>query len=634
MKATKFVTFAALLLFIKLGNENTTSTHVETSKDGGLSAQDLEGLIEQAKIMAMNIGLITRTNAHKDKNDVAEFVPFTLFPSPFPRKLFLQAYNIQKEMNLLYFLISLDHKFLEETLQTVAETNENVRGMLGIFKKVNEEGNKQPITLVLERSDYMAHVNKNENEQNFELKQIEVNIGPMGGPARADRIAKIHRHLMQKTRHDLTNMPENDASTIIAMGLYMAWKSFGDPEAIMVVVAGRMYQNFEQHQLSQKIQEMSDYQIKIAHLSLAECGKELTLDENDFILRYNGKAVALVYHKTFVIKPTQEQLNARLKIERSTAIKCPTVALELACTKKVQQALALPGVLERFITNKEVVASIRSTFAGLWGLEKDDEETRQIIEDAIENPDNYVLKPSEEGGGNNFWGEEISQKLRTFDPSERAAHILMQRLYPMPMKNFLVRPFKPVKLEEVVSELSIYGFLLGNAREKSVQSNERRGFMLRTKLENTTEGGIGAGGGLWGLEKDDEETRQIIEDAIENPDNYVLKPSEEGGGNNFWGEEISQKLRTFDPSERAAHILMQRLYPMPMKNFLVRPFKPVKLEEVVSELSIYGFLLGNAREKSVQSNERRGFMLRTKLENTTEGGIGAGGGFHDSIYLF
>uniref|UniRef100_A0A183C2H5 Glutathione synthase n=1 Tax=Globodera pallida TaxID=36090 RepID=A0A183C2H5_GLOPA len=139
---------------------------------------------------------------------------------------------------------------------------------------------------------------------------------------------------------------------------------------------------------------------------------------------------------------------------------------------------------------------------------------------------------------------------------------------------------------------------------------------------------------LWGLEKDDEETRQRIEDAIANPDNYVLKPSEEGGGNNFWGEEIPQKLRTFKPAERAAHILMQRLYPMPTKNFLVRPFKPVKLEEVVSELSIYGFLLGNAHEKSVQSNECRGFMLRTKLEKTTEGGIGAGGGFHDSLYLY
>uniref|UniRef100_A0A183C2H7 Secreted protein n=1 Tax=Globodera pallida TaxID=36090 RepID=A0A183C2H7_GLOPA len=91
MTSRKLFTFAALLLFIKLGNENASSTHVETSispksetksdsniqEDGGLSAQDLDELIEQAKIMAMNVGLITRTKAHKDKNDEADISKYT-----------------------------------------------------------------------------------------------------------------------------------------------------------------------------------------------------------------------------------------------------------------------------------------------------------------------------------------------------------------------------------------------------------------------------------------------------------------------------------------------------------------------------------------------------------------------------
>ena len=40
--------------------------------------------------------------------------------------------------------------------------------------------------------------------------------------------------------------------------------------------------------------------------------------------------------------------NARLMLERSRAIKCPSAALHLAGTKKVQQVLASPGVLERY----------------------------------------------------------------------------------------------------------------------------------------------------------------------------------------------------------------------------------------------------------------------------------------------
>ena len=36
-------------------------------------------------------------------------------------------------------------------------------------------------------------------------------------------------------------------------------------------------------------------------------------------------------------------------MERSRAIKCPSAALHLAGTKKVQQVLASPGVLERYV---------------------------------------------------------------------------------------------------------------------------------------------------------------------------------------------------------------------------------------------------------------------------------------------
>ncbi|WZZ60007.1 hypothetical protein YC2023_060114 [Brassica napus] len=45
--------------------------------------------------------------------------------------------------------------------------------------------------------------------------------------------------------------------------------------------------------------------------------------------------------------PSESEWNARLLIEQSSAVKCPSIAYQLAGTKKIQQELAKPGVLER-----------------------------------------------------------------------------------------------------------------------------------------------------------------------------------------------------------------------------------------------------------------------------------------------
>ena len=64
-----------------------------------------------------------------------------------------------------------------------------------------------------------------------------------------------------------------------------------------------------------------------------------------------------------------QEFKLRLDIERSRAIKCPTVAFHLAGCKKIQQVLAEPGVLEKFIQGSDVIQDIRSTFVGLYKLD-------------------------------------------------------------------------------------------------------------------------------------------------------------------------------------------------------------------------------------------------------------------------
>lgn len=56
--------------------------------------------------------------------------------------------------------------------------------------------------------------------------------------------------------------------------------------------------------------------------------------------------------------------HCRQTLEESTAVLCPSVAYQLAGAKKVQQDLASPETLERYLDSREDIELARSCFAG------------------------------------------------------------------------------------------------------------------------------------------------------------------------------------------------------------------------------------------------------------------------------
>jgi len=155
---------------------------------------------------------------------------------------------------------------------------------------------------------------------------------------------------------------------------------------------------------------------------------------------------------------------ARLMIERSRAIKCPSIQYHLTGTKKVQQELARPGVIEKFL-HPDKAAGVKEVFTGLYSLDRT-EVGDAAIELALKNPNNYVLKPQREGGGNNIYGEEVGRALeRMRNSDERSAWILMERINPPKQKNYMVRPNlkdgKKAIYTDFVSELGIFGVVIG-----------------------------------------------------------------------------------------------------------------------------------------------------------------------------
>merc|ERR1719491_853832 len=100
---------------------------------------------------------------------------------------------------------------------------------------------------------------------------------------------------------------------------------------------------------------------------------------------------------------------------------------------------------------------------------------------------------------------------------------------------------------------------------------------------------------------------------------------------------MAKIFRTFlsniaDANERNAYILMDRINPPITTNYVVRPGKnEAELVKVVSELGIFGYVIGDAN--SIKINKEVGHMLRTKLSLVNEGGVAAGLGALDSVYL-
>ncbi|KAF3632777.1 Glutathione synthetase, chloroplastic [Capsicum annuum] len=211
----------------------------------------------------------------------------------------------------------------------------------------------------------------------------------------------------------------------------------------------------------------------------------------DGTLVVDGQAVAVVYFRAGYAPSdyhSESEWKARLLMEQSRAVKCPSISYHLAGTKKIQQELAKPNVLERFLENKDDIAKLRKCFAGLWSLDESD-----TVNDAIEKPGLYVMKPQREGGGNNIYGENVKEallKLQKEGTGSDAAYILMQRIFPKISHSILMREGIPHK-EQTISELGIYGSYLRNKTE--VVINQQAGYLMRTKVSSSNEGGVAAG---------------------------------------------------------------------------------------------------------------------------------------------
>jgi glutathione synthase len=206
--------------------------------------------------------------------------------------------------------------------------------------------------------------------------------------------------------------------------------------------------------------------------------------------------------------PTTDAWTARLHLERSRAIKCPSILTHLAGTKKIQQVLATPGSahLSRFLPDVAVAERVRATFTNIYPMDESPEglEARKLALDH-ESCRGFVLKPQREGGGNNVYRGDIPGYLKGLGKEELyKAYILMEIIEPPPVRNVILRN-GVLEKGGVIGELGVYGACLweqcgeegreGKEMQGKVLYNEEAGWLLRTKGDKSEEGGVAAGFG-------------------------------------------------------------------------------------------------------------------------------------------
>ncbi|KIW97142.1 glutathione synthetase [Cladophialophora bantiana CBS 173.52] len=518
-----------------------------------LTPEQEEYLVQTVKNWTIEHGLTVRPSTAivpeetNPKNVLATNAPVTLFPSPFPKACFELARSIQPVYNELYASVASDEQWLEEIMRELIEVDDFLANLWKIHLSVKEEGYVQDLSLGMFRSDYMVHIAEHAPPS---LKQVEFNTISSSFGGLACLVAQMHTHLAtfpspkhsvaypvhplfatssgDSSIHTIGHPPPNEAVATLAAGLAAAHAAYGPsrseprlPTCIIFLVQDNERNVFDQLALSTRLDE--HHHIPSFRLPTSKILAYTSIPSKDSNpcrpLIYTPPSspftqfeVSVVYFRA-LYAPTEYNTptswTARHHLERSAAIKCPSILLHLSGSKKVQQVLTSrpPDTdhLKTFLPthSDSVLQNLRSTFAPQYSLsaptsEASDEPEGIRLALSPETAANHVLKPQREGGGNNTYRTNIPPFLNSIPKSQWKQYILMELIRPpTAAKNTVLRSDGQVVSGNVISELGIFGTCLwrntpGETKPEILQNTEG-GYLLRTKGKDSDEGGVAAG---------------------------------------------------------------------------------------------------------------------------------------------
>ncbi|KAH8922935.1 glutathione synthase [Atractiella rhizophila] len=491
-----------------------------------LPEEKLATLISTANDWALSHGLVLRAPAVSShlppSGGSAIHGPYSLFPTPFPRSMFERATELQDIYNDLYARVTLNREFLRKVIGgNVQKVDAFQRSLYEIWEKLEKDEGTQRLHLGLFRSDYMLHAGEG---QDVSLKQVEFNTISSSFGALSSKVTELHRYLLQSgafppdLKMDLSSLPPNNALLTLAHGLSEAHRAYGNDSlaialpvssaSILFVVQPNERNAFDQRTLEYLL--LSKYNIRVIRQTFAQLAKSATFSTHTHRLTLDASThsvaheISVVYYRAGYTPddyPSHNEWHIRELIERSRAIKCPSIALQLAGAKKVQQVLSEPGVLEELGIGSRESNLLRESWMDMYPMD-DSDLGKKALKLAHEESERFVLKPQREGGGNNIYRTKIPNFLAGLEKKdlekaagearEREGYILMELIKPPAQKSLLIKSgLEEATVGETISELGIFGVCLFGT--EAVKVNESGGHLLRTKGKESDEGGVAVG---------------------------------------------------------------------------------------------------------------------------------------------
>ena len=372
------------------------------------------------------------------------------------------------------------------------------------------------------RSDYMVHVDSISPGAKPSLKQVEFNTIASSFGGLSSQVSAMHRYLLSIDAYppESSNLITDSALELsnsaasLAAGLAAAHKQYDRKQSqsatcILFVVQDPERNVFDQRHIEYAL--LSNHGVRSFRLPFHASLSNTKLDTDRTLLYTPPHAPDKVYEVSTIYyragySPDDYRgpgdWTARLHLERSRAIKCPGILTHLAGCKKVQQILATPHSphLTRFLPDASEAANVQQTFAPIYPLDESEAgKEAQKLATNLETAKKYVLKPQREGGGNNVYREKIPPFLESLPKSHWPAYILMEMIEPPALTNVILRNGE-VQQGGVIGELGVYGVCLwrngdGKQDKGQVLENWEAGYLLRTKGDQSDEGGVAAGFG-------------------------------------------------------------------------------------------------------------------------------------------
>ena len=428
--------------------------------------------------------LYTRGLIQKMKEVGVRHAPVSLSPSPIPKNLFDKIFFYQIAFNKIYNKLSNDQAFLEKTLEQIASKDNFVQKMLDISKKSLNYEKKQKIKLSFFRNDYILDKDQKflflkqfiTNANNFEFSYSNILLNFFN--YYSEKYAKEFSKYKEKE----VEVPQNKGNTVekftraIIEAIKLAFPHDYANSYVLFIV-NEEQKKFDFHLENLRNELYDKHKIRSIKLLLNEVNSKITKDEEGNLTK-DGYKISLVYFNSIDKKDYQDDdaWKAREFLELSNAVKVPDINSYLTSLKIYQYYLSKPDIIMHYNHNELILNDILRFFLCVYYLpDKSKEERNELIEKIKSDPNKYILISTEEKTGENL--KSIINSVGEELPDELISGIIVEG-YNSPEHESIILKDDNSKIENVVSEYSIYGIILMN--ENNSILNESVSYLIKS----------------------------------------------------------------------------------------------------------------------------------------------------------